>query len=78
MRIKAFAEKVSLVAGQTVGAFENGVLDGSEENPTRDELFACARADVLDECPREVRFLGAEDIAKLVYEQVDRYEFRTW
>lgn len=78
--MNVFETMVYETALESVGSFENSVLDGMSkaENMTRDEMMSYARIDVMDECPREVRFLGAQRITELCYKAADLFEFRTW
>ena len=79
-QMNAFENMVYETALESVGSFENSILDGMSEKGTmtRDKMMQYARWDVMDECPREVRFLGAKRITELCYKAVDSFEFRTW
>lgn len=78
--MNAFENMVYETALENVGSFENSILDGMSEKGTmtRDKMMQYARWDVMDECPREVRFLGAKRITELCYKAADSFEFRTW
>ena len=69
--------KVVDVALETVGGIENSILDGEWEGktPTALEMVEIVWADVRDQCPREVRFLGNEEIGVLVDDAVRTFEF---
>lgn len=79
-QMNAFESMVYETALESVGSFENSILDGMSEKGTmtRDKMMQYARWDVMDECPREVRFLGAKRITELCYKAADKFEFRTW
>lgn len=79
-QLNAFESMVYETALESVGSFENSILDGMSERGamTRDKMMQYARWDVMDECPREVRFLGAKRITELCYKAADKFEFRTW
>lgn len=76
-------EKVYEVALESVGSFENYIcdnrLEGTDEaNISRDKMMDYAYIDVVNECPREVRFLGKSKIISLCYKAADTFEYRNW
>lgn len=71
------------VALESVGSYENyindnGLYDSDEVFMTRDSMMEYAYIDVIDECPKEVRFLGNERIREICYMAADTYEYRNW
>ena len=71
-------DKVYEVALMCVGGVENSIYDGdweSDTTPTEQELYDMAMVDVRHECPREVRFLGNAEIARIVGRAVAAFEF---
>lgn len=81
--MNAFENMVYETALESVGSYENAISDNGLEgtdavNKSRDWIMNYARRDVMDECPREVRFLGAGTITKLCYKAADTFKYRSW
>lgn len=82
VRVRTAQEKVAEVADESVGSFENYYNDNGLESEaralTRQAVIDYAMADVMTECPREVRFMGKDRITEIVEEAADRFEYRGW
>lgn len=77
--MNACEKRVLYVAEQAVGGWENFMADNDPEyGPTREELISDARDEVINECPREIHFLGNKRIDRIIEGAVDDYEYATW